>query len=76
MLKCHIVGNVMHWLKCFSNNHDDEHVLETTDLPDHLVTKVGGNVLFEHECPLVSTKYAMYELVREILRHCIYEHEC
>lgn len=46
-------------LKCFIqlkvkfNNHDDDHVIERTDLPDELVTKVGGNKLFEHEAPLV-----------------------
>ena len=37
-----------------SNNHDDDHVIERTDLPDELVTKVGGNKLFEHEAPLVN----------------------
>lgn len=46
-------------LKCFIqlkvkyNNHDDDYVIETTDLPDHLVTKVGGIPLFQHEAPLV-----------------------
>ena len=30
-------------------------MLETTDLPDELITKVGGNILFEHESPLVNT---------------------
>ena len=28
-------------------------MLETSDLPDHLVTTVGGNCLFEQELPLV-----------------------
>ena len=38
----------------FSHNHDDDFVIESTDLPDHLVTKVGGIPLFEHDAPLVS----------------------
>lgn len=46
-------------LKCFIqlkvkfNNHKDEYIHETTDLPDHLITNVAGIPLFEQELPVV-----------------------
>ena len=43
-----------HFASHFSINHDDDFILETSDLPDHLVTTVGGNVLFEQELPMVN----------------------
>ncbi|XP_052216502.1 protein SSUH2 homolog isoform X2 [Dreissena polymorpha] len=46
-LKCYIQ------LKVKFINHDDEYILETTDLPDDLVAKVGGNTLFEQTLPMV-----------------------
>lgn len=57
-------------LKCFIQlkvkfkNHDQDYVLETSDLPDHLVTTVGGNVLFEQTLPMVwpVTQYPVREI--------------
>ncbi|XP_045165398.2 protein SSUH2 homolog isoform X1 [Mercenaria mercenaria] len=46
-------------LKCFIQlkvkfiNHDDDYILETTDMPDELVATAGGNILFQQELPMV-----------------------
>jgi len=40
--------------KCYRTNHVEDHVVERTDLPDHLVKSVTGQVAFTETQPRVG----------------------
>ena len=43
-----------YWRNVCSRNHKEDYILETSDMPDHLVREVGGKVVFEDTQPMVG----------------------
>ena len=44
----------------YRKNHDDDHILERTDLPDKLIKKATGVIAFEEEAQLVRKNSSEY----------------